>query len=984
MKKLNSKFWFSLVLFGLIGQIAWIFENMFLNVYIYNIFNASANDISLMVSLSAITATITTLFMGAFIDKYNKRKIFMCAGYILWGISLFAFSLLNRNILSSFISDHQSLLSAGIISVIILDCIMTFFGSTSNDAAFNAWVCDKGAYNARGKIEGILSLLPLLSMFIVFVFISFYNLTNIHHWNIIFQILSVITIVCGISGFYLLEDTHISSDNKPLKELLLYPFKKEVFTNNKMLYALFVLFTIFSISIQIFMPYLLIYYEYTLAINNFIPLFVSAVLIAGIFTYFYSSVYDLAGFKTAIIPSTIILIISYIILYLTKQTSLVFIGTVLMMMGYMSGISVYGACIKDFIPADKTGQFQGIRLISAVLIPGIIGPMIGSNVLSNAPLITNNDGTQSFLPDSSIFLASFITMILLCIVLYYVFKMIKESHYNLYTDKSETINKDKPWSLYPRPQLKREGYMMLNGKWQLDGKDIIVPFCPESLLSDYKGKIKEEMTYTKIFTVPSSFSKERILVHFDGVDQISELYINNKYVGKHIGGYLRFTYDITDYIYKDKDNVLELKVTDKLSKIYPYGKQTKNRGGMWYTPVTGIHKSVWLENVSQNYIEGIKIEPDLKGINLKVNGNIDKFKVIVYDDNHEYEYMSDTKTLRIDIENPKLWDPDHPYLYQFKIITQDDEIESYFALRTIQIKEINGIQRVLLNNKPVFLHGVLDQGYFSDGHYTPADEYGYEEDILNMKELGFNMLRKHIKIESDYFYYACDKLGMLVMQDMVNNGSYNFIMDTVVPTYISKKRDDTKKDFNSETSQFFIEHTLDTITQLYNYPSIISYCIFNEGWGQFHSDRVYKIVKDKDPSRIIDSTSGWFAQSINEFDSEHIYFKKIDIQVKERPYLVSECGGFTMKCNGYIYSKYNTYGYGVCENSKILTDKITDLYETMIIPKIKEGVCGCVYTQVSDVEDEINGLYTYDRKICKVDKEKMQLLSEKINNQLDS
>ena len=270
------------------------------------------------------------------------------------------------------------------------------------------------------------------------------------------------------------------------------------------------------------------------------------------------------------------------------------------------------------------------------------------------------------------------------------------------------------------------------------------------------------------------------------------------------------------------------------------------------------------------------------------------------------------------------------------------------------------------------MHGLLDQGYYCDGIYLPATQQEYERDILRMKELGFNLLRKHIKVEPEAFYYYCDLHGMLVMQDFVNNGKYDFIKDTVIPTFVSKNKDDTKCELDTKAHQIFLAHSKQLVNHLYNHPCIVSYTIFNEGWGQFHSDYVYDLVKTWDKTRIIDSTSGWFWQHKNEFDSHHIYMKEIECEVKDRPYFISECGGFTMNVDHHIYSKYNVYGYGVCESKEELTQKIVSMYEKMVLPGIKKGVCGCIYTQVSDVEDEINGLYTYDRYVCKVDKKKMQ------------
>lgn len=286
-----------------------------------------------------------------------------------------------------------------------------------------------------------------------------------------------------------------------------------------------------------------------------------------------------------------------------------------------------------------------------------------------------------------------------------------------------------------------------------------------------------------------------------------------------------------------------------------------------------------------------------------------------------------------------------------------------------------------LNNQPVFLHGVLDQGYFRDGIFLPEKESEYERDILRMKELGFNLLRKHIKIEPEYFYYACDKLGMLVMQDMVNNGSYSYVRDTVLPTIGFKKRNDRKLNPSEKGRKIFREHTRQTIEHLYNHPCIVAYTIFNEGWGQFDSDEMYEFVKTLDDTRLVDATSGWYAQSKNDFDSEHIYFRLKKLQVKERPLFVSECGGYKYMEREHFFGA-KEYGYGTCRDKQELTDRIREMYEKMIVPYIRDGVCGCIYTQLSDVEGEINGLYTYDREVCKVEKDAMRAIAERINEEI--
>lgn len=567
----------------------------------------------------------------------------------------------------------------------------------------------------------------------------------------------------------------------------------------------------------------------------------------------------------------------------------------------------------------------------------------------------------------------------------------------LYTEAGERLRgSERVWQKYPRPQLRRASWQSLNGIWDLDGKSIRVPFPPESLLAEYEGTPKEHMTYTKVFTPEFFDASKRTLLHFQAVDQIADVYLNDTYLGRHEGGYLPFSFDITREI-KEKDNQLIVKVIDELNKDYPYGKQCKNRGGMWYTPISGIWQSVWLEQVPKHYIAGLKITPDLQGIHLEIQedtGRCEKAKVTIYLHNGEvlttdvpngeaYIDVSKHRTENGSIYEPRLWTVAEPYLYRMVVETKEDRVESYFALRTIDIRRLQRAgeetECVCLNGEPLFMHGVLDQGYFSDGIYTPAEEEEYERDVLRMKELGFNLLRKHIKIEPECFYYYCDKHGMLVMQDMVNNGDYNFIMDTALPTIGIKKYLNRRKRITQVQKEFFEKHMLETLEYLHNHPCIIAYTIFNEGWGQFDADRMYALAKEKDPSRLYDATSGWFAERDSDFDSLHIYFGPKKPVKKKRPVFLSEFGGYSYRVEGHIYSAKN-YGYGTCATEEELWERIHKRYSELVTPYVyvMNGLCGSIYTQLSDVEDEINGLYTYDRKVCKVDKEKMKHMADSL------
>ena len=576
--------------------------------------------------------------------------------------------------------------------------------------------------------------------------------------------------------------------------------------------------------------------------------------------------------------------------------------------------------------------------------------------------------------------------------------------------------------LYPRPRLRRDSYISLNGEWafcpkcpyedenleSIDFDEVInVPYPLEAPLSGVNSdECAGEFAYMREFYLPGDFVKDRVILHFGAVDQECKVFINGIKVTSNEGGYLPFECDITDHIDPYNSNELIVKVRDTLNRKYPYGKQTGNPGGMWYTKVSGIWQTVWLESVPRYHVNKVtctakagSIHDGGATVNIDIEGSASDYRLTVFTPSVEDDKYPDDDIFTVDkgnrqvlmecklknganllkLDRAMLWTPDSPYLYRFLLETDEDRVESYFTLNAVSIEDVKGKKRLCLNHKALFFHGILDQGYFPDGIFTPGSDRYYEDDIRNMKELGFNVLRKHLKVEPERFYYDCDRLGMMVFQDMVNNGKYDFVSQTAMPTFTGQWKDDRNMNVPPDVKESFIDNSIGTIRHLKGFGCIIYYTVFNEGWGQFDSVRVTDILRRTDPGKIYDTASGWFKQDEMEVDSDHFYYHKIKHHRWKRPVIISECGGYTMKVLDHSYYPNMSYGYGNCKTKEALTTRIFKLYDDEVIPNLKHGICGCVYTQLSDVESEYNGLYTYDRKVCKVDRHRMEELKFKLD-----
>ena len=548
----------------------------------------------------------------------------------------------------------------------------------------------------------------------------------------------------------------------------------------------------------------------------------------------------------------------------------------------------------------------------------------------------------------------------------------------------ENLNPESILPEYPRPQLVRDSYVNLNGYWDYaitaadtaperwDGQ-ILVPFSPEAPLSGVGRALLPGQTlwYRRTLT-QTRRPGQRLLLHFGAVDQEARVYVNGTLAGAHLGGYTAFTVELTAFL-TDTPAELTVAVRDGTdTNEYCRGKQKTKRGGIWYTPQSGIWQTVWLEWVPERYITGLRITPDAANslVRIVVEAEASCACYLHFAGRRIGTFTNRETVVRVDA--PELWTPEHPKLYEFSAELGEDRVASYFALRDVGTGvDANGHPCLTLNGRPVFHTGVLDQGYWPDGLYTAPSDDALVWDIQTMKDLGFNMLRKHIKLEPMRWYYHCDRLGMLVWQDIPNGGgAYDFL--TISAPLITRrhKRDDDYKRFarTDEAGRTEYRATLDeTVRQLYNCPCIVMWVPFNEGWGQFDAADAVRRIRTLDPTRTVDHASGWHDQGAGDVQSLHVYFYKYRFHPDKlgRAVVLSEFGGYNLPCAGHTWNDAN-FGYRGYKTPEALEEAYRKLYEGQILPAAKKGLAACVYTQLSDVEDEVNGLVTYDRRVVKL------------------
>lgn len=591
----------------------------------------------------------------------------------------------------------------------------------------------------------------------------------------------------------------------------------------------------------------------------------------------------------------------------------------------------------------------------------------------------------------------------------------------LVTRWGKKIDKNNVLQEYPRPNLVRDSYLNLNGEWEYcinqsetveeyDGT-ILVPFSPETLLSGVQKIVmpKDYLHYKKVFQLPEGFKKSRVLLHFGAVDQECQVYLNGIHLGGHRGGYLPFHFDITEALLEG-ENVLTLTVRDWTEeKPHARGKQKLVKGRMsslFYTPQSGIWKTVWMESVEEQYIEDVRNTPDFDGAAVKIRVRAgktekcaerpkEKMQVQILDgDILVAEAAGETgKEMKIDLPEFHPWSPEDPHLYDVVITLGADQVTSYFGMRKFSTgRDKNGLLRFFLNNKPFFFNGLLDQGYWPESLMTAPSDEALLYDIVKLKEMGYNTIRKHIKVEPERFYYHCDRLGMIVWQDMPNGGGdYNMIFVTYLTNafdwFARGIKDSHYKWFSREDKEGrdqYYEDLTGMIRTLYNYPSIAVWVPFNEGWGQFDAVKATELIRRLDPGRLINEACGWFDQKGGDMYSIHNYLRKLKVKPHEpRVVALTEYGGYAYPVKDHLPCE-KEFGYQNYTSREELTSNYRRLWEEEIYPNLERGLGSAIYTQTSDIEEEINGVMTYDREVDKLTVEEVQKLNQKLYDMFET
>ena len=573
---------------------------------------------------------------------------------------------------------------------------------------------------------------------------------------------------------------------------------------------------------------------------------------------------------------------------------------------------------------------------------------------------------------------------------------------HILTEWGEKLDPTNVLPEYPRPQMVREKWMNLNGFWDFRAYDtvgkILVPFPFESALSGVGQRLRKDsvITYSTKINVPSSYLKDHVLLNCGGIDCVAEIKINGEYVRKHVGGFTAISEDVTEYL-KKGENEIVIKVTDATDTGHQaVGKQRCDNTGIWYTPVSGIWQTIWLEPVSETHISNLKITPYLDLETFTVNATTSTGKgtveVKIFDGKKQVASGNGEagKEINIKVKEPKLWTPDDPFLYDFKITVKDggktvDQVKSYSAMRKVSVnKDGFGTLRIALNNKPVFCFGPLDQGWWPDGLYTAPTDEALQFDIKRTKELGYNTIRKHVKVEPDRWYYHCDRLGMMVWQDMPSGDYTNGQTWECAADFREGAEPETTR--SEESQQQYWKDWSGIISQLYNHPCIIVWVPFNEAWGQFHTMEIATRTKLLDPTRVVNAASGGNLMPCGDIIDFHNYRENpLPFSAPHEDYVVvmGEFGGLGLRIPEHTWVE-DGWGYRqMIGDSETLTERYIGLVKQILKNVDNLAISAAIYTQTTDCETELNGIFTYDRKVFKFNEEPFVEINRRLSHSLD-
>lgn len=1012
--------WLVFVIVGLAGQFAWSIENMYLNSYLYALAMAapagqgfdSSSMVAITTALSAVTATLTTLVMGALTDKVRQRKLFICFGYLLWGISTASFGLLDVANAHSIVPIAMSFSTAAIL-VIVIDCVMTFFGSTANDAAFNAYVTRSVKDKDRGKVEGVLSILPLVAMLIIFVALN--GLTANGQWDLFFYIVGGLVFLVGVLSFFLIPKEKVQEEGRKEKflPLVLHGFRPSTIRKHRKLYFVLLAYFLYNVAIQVFFPYLMVYVERTAHIPNsgssfltpFAIVMACALILGSAGSVVFGFLSDRRGKTSMITPTVFVLGLGLVLMFFAPSIegdaaryAYTAIAGIVMILGYVAVPTILNSLVRQEIPEGMEGSFMGIRMIFVVALPMCIGPFIGDGLnAAYGETYVNEYLVETALPSRYGYLVALALLLLVLIPTAVLLRKERREVNRGYLLKNLVpegeIDSPKGFSRHPRPFFHRDDFLLLDGIWDyaiVKGKDlpesyqghIRVPYAVESPYSLVNHLLAPDETlfYHRQVAIPENLRGRRLLLCFEGVDQVATVIVDGKEVKTHEGGYDRFTVELGLSPEKESfDLVVQVEDrTDSLARMT--GKQRLKPNGWFYSSSSGIVRSVYLEGYREERIERIDLRPDYDSRTLALTVCAPKAKdVLVSISGEEDVRIAANQEVRIPLKHFHPWSPEDPFCYSLSIRSKGDTIHSSFGIRKFSLEEgSDGRKHFTLNGKRIFLNGLLDQGYYGLGGRTASSEEEFERDVDNVLRLGYNCLRVHVTVEDERFYDIASRKGLLILQDLPNGGSFIPFFFVAFPrlslafnhsrflrpSFYGRKDKAEREKFLAQGERI--------LKDLSFIPAVVLFTIFNEGWGEFDPEKAYERFKPLFPNQLFDTASGWLDTDRSDLFSVHSYTLPHRRRKRQgRPYFLSEIGGISLKVAGHFFYP-SVFGHQICHSREDLQKRYERLYRGFQ-RQIQEGSLeGLIYTQLADCERECNGIYTFDHSVLKMDEAFLQ------------